>query len=232
MFESIVFWCCLATVESIWNIFMDSLCVVRLSFWAVGAGRGSCAPGPGWRCSGIAPGCTGPPPPAASSAEPLRNPPPCRSSAAVTHRADERHQKHIKYTHNVCRRCRCSAGKSLTRSKSCRLTLDKLMPRPPLACKPPNESEKEKWMKCTKLRVRAFCSLCDARFTCAHVAFFSHRLRGEIYTNWLRASGSLWGRWECSATGSTPGGATTQTNRSLWRLRQREVKATQHVVHV
>lgn len=63
------------------------LCVC-LSFWAVGAGRGSCEPEPGWRCNGSGPGCTNPPPPAASSAEPLRNLLPCRSSAALTQTED------------------------------------------------------------------------------------------------------------------------------------------------
>ncbi len=64
---------------SIWVLVSLYICTVSFSLWAVGAGHGSCEPGPGWKCSGSGPGRTIPPPPAASSAEPLRNLQPCRS---------------------------------------------------------------------------------------------------------------------------------------------------------
>lgn len=59
---------------------------VCLSFLAVWVVHGSCEPGPGWRCNASGLDCTSPPPPAASSAEPLRNLQPCRSSAVLTQR--------------------------------------------------------------------------------------------------------------------------------------------------
>lgn len=60
-----------------------------LSSWAGGAGLGSCVPGPGWRCIGSGPGCIAPPPPAASSVEPLRSLPPCHSAAGDNDRGEE-----------------------------------------------------------------------------------------------------------------------------------------------
>lgn len=71
------------------------------SFLAVGAVLWPCEQGPGWKCTESGLDCTIPPPPAASSAETLRNWQPPRSWAALTRRDEAIRQ----ITHNFSK-CR------------------------------------------------------------------------------------------------------------------------------